>query len=66
MKTAPNYRITRQPDGSFKLIMQSLLSTDANGIATCLGLQAEARVELKQILEALQAKISSATRFMPV
>jgi len=60
------YQITGQPDGSFKLIMQSRLSTDANGIATCLGLQAEARVELKQILEALQAKISPATRFMPV
>jgi hypothetical protein len=60
------YQITRQPDESFKLKMQSRLSTDANGIATCLGLQAEARVELKQILEALQAKISPATRFMLV
>jgi hypothetical protein len=60
------YQITRQPDGSFKLIRQSQLSTDANGIATCLGLQAEAKVELKQILGALQAKISPATRFMLV
>lgn len=60
------YRITRQSDGSFKLIMQSRLSTDADGIATCLGLQAEARVELDQILEVLQVKISPATRFVPV
>lgn len=60
------YRIARQHDGSFKLTMQSRLSTDADGIATCLGLQAEARVELNQILEALQAKISPATRFVPV
>lgn len=58
------YRIARQHDGSFKLTMQSRLSTDADGIATCLGLQAEARVELDQILEALQAKISPATRFV--
>ncbi len=60
-----SYHITRQGDGSFKLIMKSQLSTDANGIATCLGLQAEARVELNQILEVLQAKISPAT-FVPV
>lgn len=59
------YRIARQHDGSFKLDMQSRLSTDAGGIATCLGLQAEARVELVQILEALQAKISPATLFVP-
>lgn len=61
-----SYRITRQHDGSFKLIMQSRLSTDTDGIAMCLGLQAEARVELNQILEVLQAKISPATRFVPV
>jgi hypothetical protein len=60
------YQIARQPDESFKLVLQSRLSTDANGIATCLGLQAEARVELKKILEALQAKISPATRFIPM
>lgn len=58
------YRIARQQDGSFRLSMQSRLSTDANGIAACLGLQAEARVGLNQILEALQAKVSPATRFM--
>jgi len=58
------YQVTEQPDGSFKIVMQSRLSTDANGIAACLGLQAEARVELKQILEALQAKISPTTRFI--
>jgi hypothetical protein len=34
--------------------------------ATCLGLQAEARVELEQIIATLQAKISPATLFRPV
>jgi hypothetical protein len=60
------YQIARQPDGSFKILMQSRLSTDADGIAACLGLQAEARVELDQIFEALQARLSPATRFVPV
>jgi len=60
------YRMEKQPDKSFKLVMQSRLSTDAEGIATCLGLQAEARVELEQIVEALQAKISPSTIFVPV
>jgi hypothetical protein len=60
------YQIERQADRSFKLALQSRLSTDADGIGHCLGLQAEARVELEQIILALQAKISPATRFAPV
>ena len=46
--------------------MVSRLSTDADGIGICLGQQAEARIELEQIIEALQAKISRATLFSPV
>lgn len=60
------YRIEKQPDKSFKLVMQSRLSTDADGIAACLGLQAEARVELEQIVQDLQAKLSPSTLFVPV
>ena len=60
------YRLEKQPDQSFKLGMQSRVSTDAEGIATCLGLQAEARLELAQIVAALEAKLSSATLFKPV
>ena len=59
-------RMDRQDDQSYKLVMQSRLSTDADGIALCLGLQAEARVELEQIILALQAKISPSTLFTPV
>ena len=51
---------------SWTLSLASRLSTDAEGIAKCMGLQAEARVELEQILIALQGKISPATRFVPV
>jgi hypothetical protein len=57
------YQMTRESDGSLKITMRTRLSTDSHGIANCLDLQAEARVELKQILELLQAKISSTTRF---
>jgi hypothetical protein len=60
------YRMEKQPDKSFKLTMQSRLSTDVEGIGTCLGLQAEARVELEQIVQALQEKLSPSTLFVPV
>ena len=60
------YRMDRQADQSYKLVMQSRLSTDADGIGICLGLQAEALIELDQIIAAQQAKISPATLFVPV
>jgi hypothetical protein len=60
------YSMDHQPDRSYKLSMQSRLSTDTDGIAICLGLQAEARVELDQILNALQTKLSPATLFTPI
>ena len=60
------YRMDKQKDKSHKLIFDSRLSTDADGIGKCLGLQAEARVELAQILQTLQAKISASTLFVPV
>ncbi len=50
----------------FQLELQVRLSTDADGIATCLGMQAEAKVELAEIVRALEAKITKATRFQPV
>jgi hypothetical protein len=60
------YRMDAQADQSYKLTMQSRLSTDADGMALCLGLQAEARIELEQIIHALQAKISVSSLFVPV
>ena|SRR2546422_2005142 len=60
------YRLEKESDNSFKLSMQARLSTDVEGIGTCLGLQAEARVELEQIVLALQAKLSPSTLFVPV
>ncbi len=60
------YRMEKQSDKSFKLVMQSRLSTDAEGIGKCLGLQAEPRVELEVIVKALEAKLSPNTLFVPV
>jgi len=60
------YRMAEQLDHSYRLTLDARLSTDAAGIAQCLGLQAEARVELDEIITALQAKISPATLFTPV
>ncbi len=59
------YRLGQQTAKSYKLVMQSRWSTDANGIGICLGLQAEARIELVQITQTLQAKISAHTLFTP-
>jgi hypothetical protein len=57
------YRMAREASGEYRLTMASRLSTDADGMSRCLGLQAEARIELEQIIAALQAKISQANRF---
>ncbi len=60
------YRIARSENSNFRLSMSARLSTDADGIAACLGLQAEARIALEQIIASLQARISPATLFRPV
>lgn len=60
------YHMAHGEAADFRLSLATRLSTDADGIGTCLGLQAEARIELTQIIAALQAKISPATRFQPV
>jgi Restriction endonuclease NotI len=60
------YELNVTRSKSFQLELQVRLSTDADGIATCLGMQAEAKVELADIVEALESKISKTTRFRPV
>lgn len=61
-----SYEMRKQASGEYKIGLTKRLSTDGDGISKCLGLQAEARIELVQILEALQAKISPANAFIPV
>lgn len=60
------YRLASQPTGDHKLSMSSRISTDSEGIARCLGLQAEARVELDLVIQALELKISPNTLFAPI
>lgn len=47
--------------GVWRLELESRVSTDAEGIAKCLGLQAEAKVELEVIVAELEKKISTNT-----
>jgi len=60
------YQLVKQPDQSLKLVMQSRVSTDTDGIAACLGLQSDPRLELARIVANLEAKLSSTTLFKPV
>ena len=60
------YKMDNAGAGDYKISMSARLSTDADGIGMCLGLQAEARVELEQILISLQTKISDRTLFQVV
>ncbi|WP_158935318.1 NotI family restriction endonuclease [Burkholderia sp. S171] len=60
------YGLAKEVGGDYKLNLHSRLGTDALGIARCLGLQAEARVELDEILRLLQRRVSVATLFTPI
>lgn len=48
--------------GQFRIELGERVSTDANGIAACLGLQADARVELDEIIRSIESRISPATQ----
>ena len=60
------YALEEQEDASHKLALSSRLSTDIEGIAKCLGLNAEARVQFQEIVESLETRLSHRTRFIPV
>lgn len=51
----------RKEEEQYRLRLDSRLSTNAKGIATCLGLQASPNVEMEKIIAILQTKISSRT-----
>ncbi len=55
------YRMSAQKDLSHHLNLTSRLSTDSDGIAICLGLKAETRIELTKIIEQIESKISTDT-----
>jgi len=56
-----SYSLNEIDSHSLRLRLKDRLSTDASGIALCLGLQAEAKIELDRILEYLETRISEYT-----
>ncbi|MBP3959004.1 hypothetical protein J8F10_27490 [Gemmata sp. G18] len=50
-----------EEDGALKLELEGQHSTDTAGIAKCLGLQSEAKVELEAIIALIEVKISHKT-----
>ncbi|MEC2400915.1 NotI family restriction endonuclease [Bacillus subtilis] len=58
-----SYSLKEKKNDQLGLNLETRLSTDADGMAICLGLQAEAKVELLEIIAKLEAKMSEATLF---
>ncbi len=58
-----SYMLNQRDDFSFRLGLGDRYSTDADGIAQSLGLQADPNVALEHIVGLLEAKISSKTLF---
>lgn len=57
------YHMSRDPDRqSFGITLSSTWSTNTAGVARCLGLRADPRVELQSITQALEARLQSALR----
>ena len=52
-----------EENGSFRLELVTRLSTDANGIAECLGMKTNPKLELDKIMETLRSKLSDSTLF---
>jgi hypothetical protein len=57
------YTMAASPKGALSMQMVRRLSTDTAGVATALGLQEEARIDIGIIHEALESKMSDATLF---
>lgn len=61
------YRLDQdEVTGAILLQLSLRLSTDADGVATALGLQVDQKVEVEQLISMLELKISDSTRFVPV
>jgi hypothetical protein len=54
------YELAKEPV-AYRLELKERLSTDANGIATCLGLQTSAKIELVAVLQQIEAKLPQST-----
>jgi hypothetical protein len=55
------YSLARGKNHHYELKLNERISTDSAGVSKAMGLQAEAKVEMSQILDQLEAKISDST-----
>ncbi|MCD4654236.1 hypothetical protein K8T06_09900 [bacterium] len=53
--------VIKKDNSVYKIELDRLLSTDSEGMATCLGLQADAKVELEEIIKNIESKLSNTT-----
>ena len=60
------YKLMRDNAGIHQLQFDNRYSTDSNGIAESLGLQASPKVELAEILKLIESKLSNDTLFTPM
>lgn len=56
-----SYALDLGDDNNYHISLNERLSTDSAGIASAMGLKAEAKIELEMIIKALESKISDAT-----
>lgn len=56
-----SYSLDQNTDGDLRLRLAERWSTNGEGIAKCLGLQAAANVELEALLKQLESKVSAQT-----
>jgi hypothetical protein len=61
-----SYSLDEVKGSSLRMQLSNRISTDANGIALCLGLQAEAKIELEMLVKYLEARVSATTVFKAV
>lgn len=57
------YNLNLNGENNWKLDLATRLSTDAAGVSTSLGLQADAKIELETIIALLEEKLSDTTLF---
>lgn len=58
-----SYSLSQNENSIFRLGLASRFSTNTEGVARLLGLQADANIELEEIIEQLERKISAETLF---
>lgn len=60
------YQFSQVQDGNYEIQLSNRYSTDSNGIAVSLGLQASPKVELAEIIRVIETKINKDTLFTPL